>query len=328
MPVLRLLRIHFPHAEIHWWITDSLAGLLEGDPDLDGLYRFDRKTWGRPTSWASAWRGLIRMRRAGYDWVIDLQSLLRSGVVSWLARGGLCVGLEDPREGAAAFHDISVPRPSFGTHAVDWYQSVLLRLRVPVDRPFEWIPRREAAVGMIRSRWPVDGGRWIGLQPGARWENKRWPLEHFVLLARRLIDHDPGLRIAVFGSGEDSELGNAILRTLGREHLNLTGQTKLPETIEWLRLCEVLVTNDTGPMHIASALGTPVIALFGPTDPRRTGPYGQERNVMRVSLECAPCMRSVCRHHEPVACLTRLDVESVAARVIRGLKPANTKARL
>ena len=327
MPVLRLLRLHFPQAEIHWWISDALSGLLEGDPDLDGLYRFDRKSWGRPASWFSAWQGLVRMRRTGFDWVIDLQSLLRSGVVSWLAGGGLCIGLDDAREGAAAFHDVSVPRPSFGTHAVEWYLSVLQRLGVPQDRRFEWIPRREDASSRVRSKWPVEGGRWVGLQPGARWENKRWPLEHFVLLARRLIDRDPGVRIAVFGSGEDAEFGRAIVGSLGPEHQDLTGQTTLPETIEWLRECEVLVTNDTGPMHIASALGTPVVALFGPTDPRRTGPYGQEHNVMRISLECAPCMRSTCRHAEPLACLTRLEVDLVVDRVIRGLNSRTTKAR-
>ena len=113
------------------------------------------------------------------------------------------------------------------------------------------------------------------LQPGARWENKRWPAEHFAELVRLLAKKFPDARFAILGSGEDQPLGEAIARAAPERCLNLCGATSLPEMIEWIRLGDLMITNDTGPMHVAAALGKPLVALFGPTEPRRTGPYGQ-----------------------------------------------------
>src|SRR6185503_12292478 len=126
----------------------------------------------------------VRARK--FDWVIDLQSLLRSGLFAWLANGGLTLGLEDRREGASAFYDIAVPRPSFHTHAVDWYLSVLPALGVPVHWKFTWLPQRERVVAGFKAKWNLDSARRIVIQPGARWVNKRWPSGHFAELVRNL----------------------------------------------------------------------------------------------------------------------------------------------
>jgi ADP-heptose:LPS heptosyltransferase len=85
--------------------------------------------------------------------------------------------------------------------------------------------------------------------------------------------------------------------------LNLCGETSLPEMVEWIRLCDLMITNDTGPMHAAAALGKPLVALFGPTEPRRTGPYGQLENVLRIELPCSPCLKSFCTWKNPMECL-------------------------
>ena len=145
LPVLRLLKQHLPHSQIHWWLESGLVPLLEGDPDLAGIIPFERRRWSSPWHWDEAWRSLRRIRAEGFDWVIDLQSLARSGLVAWLANGQRTVGLDDPREGARAFYDIIVPRPSYNTHAVDWYLGVLPPLGVPVHNRFEWLPERPAA---------------------------------------------------------------------------------------------------------------------------------------------------------------------------------------
>ncbi len=316
LPVLRLLRLHFGEAEIYWWVATPLAGLLEDDPDLTGVFRFDRKRWVSPFHWQEAMRSLLDMRSHRFDWVIDLQGLLRSGVVSWLSGGEFCVGVEDSREGAPAFYDLAVSRPSPQTHAVDWNLEVLRRVGVPTNRRFEWMPSRLGVQAKIRQKWMVNGFRWVGFQPGARWINKRWPLDHYAALATQLLREVEDLRIAVFGGEDDTDSGAALRKACGERCLDLTGRTLLSETVEWLRLCSVLVTNDTGPMHIAAAVGTPVVAVFGPTDPRRTGPYGQVEKVLRISIECAPCMKSTCNHEEPVACLTRLSPDAVFREVL------------
>src|SRR5262249_7209052 len=138
LPVLRLLKLHCPTREIFWWIDSNLAPLLEGDPDLTGVIPFDRGRWRSPWHWHEALRSLRRIRSLAFDWVIDLQSLLRSAAVAWLANGQRTIGLDDPREGAPGFYDLAVPRPTPQTHAVDWYLGVLPPLGVPVHHQFTW----------------------------------------------------------------------------------------------------------------------------------------------------------------------------------------------
>ena len=121
LPVLRLLKLHFRDAEIFWWIDSTLAPLIEGDPDLTGIVRFERKRWGKPQHWPEMFRSIRWLRSQRFDLVIDLQSLLRSAVFAWLTRGKFLAGLDDTREGASGFYDLAVPRQDFSQHAVDWY---------------------------------------------------------------------------------------------------------------------------------------------------------------------------------------------------------------
>ncbi len=121
LPVLRLLKLHFADAEIFWWIDSALAPLLEGDPDLAGIVRFERQRWAKPQHWPEMFRSIRWLRAQKFDLVIDLQCLLRSAVFAWLANGKFLAGLDETREGARGFYDLAVPRKSFHTHAVDWY---------------------------------------------------------------------------------------------------------------------------------------------------------------------------------------------------------------
>ena len=164
--------------------------------------------------------------------------------------------------------------------------------------------------------------RWIGLQPGARWDNKRWPVARFAELVGLLSQSHPGHRIAVFGGGDDRALGQAIAQAHPARCLDLTGRVSLPGMIEALRRMDLLVTNDTGPMHVAAALGKPVVALFGPTDPLRTGPYGQVEFALRAPQPpaCAPCLKPICRHSESLACLNRITPAQVASAVAARLR--------
>jgi heptosyltransferase-1 len=322
LPVLRLLKKNLPRSEIWWWLDDGLVPLLDRDPDLSGIIPFPRQRWRSARHWPEAWQSLQVIRRHGFDWVIDLQSLFRSGFTAWLANGKLTIGLDDAREGARGFYDINVPRLSFHTHAVDWYLAVLPSLGVPVDSSFKWLPDRPETAAAVREKWKPGRGRWLIMQPGARWPNKRWPVESFQELVRLLAKAEPDLRFAILGGKADQELGRMISGISPGRCLDLTGQTSLPEMVEWLRLGDLLVTNDTGPMHVAAALGKPVLALFGPTDPSRTGPYGQVQNVMQLKLPCAPCLKSDCAYVEPLECLRGLQPLTVFARVRQQMGPA------
>ncbi|MGD0262211.1 MAG: lipopolysaccharide heptosyltransferase II [Verrucomicrobiota bacterium] len=319
LPVLRLLKRHLPASEIYWWIDSNLAPLLEGDPDLAGVVPFARRRWATPRHWPEIWRSIRWLRQQAFDWVIDLQCLMRSGAFAWLTNGKLLIGLDEPREGARGFYDLIVRRPSALTHAVDWYLSVLPLLGVPADGEFQWLPERPGLAESVRRKWPVERAKWIIIQPGARWLNKRWPAESYAEVVRRLAATNLEFQFVILGGEEDRPLGEVIARVDGRRCLDLTGRISLPEMVEWIRLSKLMVTNDTGPMHVAAALGTPVVALFGPTEPRRTGPYRQLEHVVRLELPCVPCLKPRCAYAKPLECLRAISPAAVVDAVQRRL---------
>jgi heptosyltransferase-1/heptosyltransferase-2 len=328
LPVLRLLRSHWPASRIYWWLDVNLVPLLEKDPDLAGIFTFQRKRWASPHRWPEIVTSIVSMRKHRFDIAIDLQGLARSGMFAWLAGPQLTIGLdnirEGSREGARALYDLTPPRAAPGTHAVDRYLSVLSLLGVPVHWNFEWLPPRPAALKSIREKWMPerDAARWIVLLPGGRWDNKRWPVEYYIELARKLREI-PGLRLVVLGSKDERPLGEAIAAAVPQFCLNLAGATTLDEMIEWIRLSRLVITNDTGPMHVAAAVGRPVVAIFGPTNPLNTGPYGQLQNVMQTaSLPCAPCLKSTCAYWEKLACLHAITPAAVFEKARQALASA------
>ena len=367
LPTLRLLKRYLPQSQIYWWIESTLAPLLEGDPDLAGVIRFQRQGWATSRNWVELRRTIRWMRAQRFDWVIDLQGLLRSGAIAWAANGKLLAGLDEPREGARGFYDLIARRPAFHTHAVDWYLRVLPMLGVPLDlesspqplanlrrtgspvswkaellsRPspqtrfagaslgpqsstgraleFAWLPARPEVAAAIRRKWPVDKHRWLLVQPGARWLNKRWPVEHYAELIRLLAKNYPEARFAILGASGDRPLGERLAEAGGARCLDLTGKLSLAEMVEWIRAGELMVTNDTGPMHVAAALEKPLVALFGPTEPRRTGPYGQLQNALQLDLPCVPCLKPRCSWVRQFECLRALSPSAVLAAVQRQL---------
>jgi lipopolysaccharide heptosyltransferase II len=315
IPVLRNLKQGYPEAEIYWWISAQLSSLLERDPDLTGVFLFHRKKSESPFHWPTLLRELRRMRRMGFTHVIDLQSLARSGITAWLANGEVTIGLDDAREGASTFYDVRVPRPTPKTHAVDWYLQVLPYFNLKPHFRFDWLPYRSEVARKIRQTGVAE--KRIILNPGARWDNKRWPAEYFRELLQILAAKYPGYQLVLLGGKSDYELSCAIKKGSGTT-LDLTGQTSLLEMVEVIRGARAMITNDTGPMHIAAAVGTPLVPIFGPTEPARTGPYGQIASALQASLPCIPCMKPACHYPKPLECLRLIQPERVA-RVVESM---------
>ena len=315
LPVLRMLKRHRPESEIFWWINEDLAPLLEDDPDLSGRFVFNRRNWNLGNGGIRALRGIQAMRREQFDVALDLQGLSRSAVVAWLSGAETVIGLEHTREGAGMAYDVTAARVPWETLATERYLSVLPLLGVPVRWDFEWLPVRKKVAARVREQAQAKPGRWVMLLPGARWDNKRWPVELYAQTVKLLAARDSGLSFAVLGARSDSPLAESIVRTAPERCLNLTGRTSLPEMIEWLRLADAVIANDTGPLHIAAALGRPLVPIYGPTNPRRTGPHGQVNDVLQArDLECVPCMKDSCSHREPLACLRAITPEQVCER--------------
>jgi lipopolysaccharide heptosyltransferase II len=155
--------------------------------------------------------------------------------------------------------------------------------------------------------------------PVSRWISKNWPLSHFIELGHRLRSQLPA-SLFILGDKDAADAAQAIEAALPGA-VNLAGRTSLVEMGSFLSAMDVLVANDSGPMHMAAAVGTPVVALFGPTDPRRTGPYGEAHHVVQAPLPCRPCYRRECRL-KGHACLADLKPEKVLACVEAALSTA------
>jgi lipopolysaccharide heptosyltransferase I len=310
LPVVRLIKRQRPDWKVHWWIAKHFAPILEMDRDITALHHFHRNDWGTVGGFLRGVRQLYQLRREHFDIVIDLQGLARSALFSWVANGSYTIGLHQHREGAVAFYDVAIERPALKTHAVDWCRKVLPVLGLESECEFEWLPSRPWIAEKLVGQGYLSGKRWIALCPGARWPSKRWPLESFVRLMEE-FESDPKVHFAVVGGVEDRAAGNQLATY--KRCLDLTGRTTLPELVEWLRKCDVLVTNDTGPMHIAVAIGTPTVSLFGPTDSYRTGPYQARENVLhRTDLECVPCFQRHCARAIDRECLRKISPTQVS----------------
>jgi heptosyltransferase I len=322
LPVLRQLKKRFPHGQFYWWISAGLRPLLENDPDLTGLFVWDRQRWSETRFWKGMASSIGQMRDLRFDYVIDLQGLARSAILGWLAQGDHFIGLNDAREGARAFYDTILGGRATNIHAADWYQKVLPFFGVAPSDDFIWLPPNPVVAHAVQSKWQLGSEPWILLNPGARWLNKRWPAENFGRLAKLLVEAGFQGRFGILGGPEDVAASKIIAAAVPDRALDLAGKTSLPELIEWIRLSSLVVSNDTGPIHIAAALGVPVIGLYGPTNPGWTGPYRQISRVLSHPLPCAPCDKPRCHRANSMECLRAIPPEQVGERARELLEAA------
>ena len=333
LPVLTALRRTWPNAHIAWLVGSSFASLLAGHPLLNEVIPFDRQRYGRmwrsPAIFIEFWRFVGAIRRKRFDLVIDLQGLIRSGILSYFGGARTRVGFADAREAAWLFYNRRVRCPADALHAVEKNLHVARSLGLEVDPvefslPISTAEQREtddllaAAAG-----GPIDG--FTAVVVGARWPSKLWPTQRFAELIDR-IHAGGGPRCVLVGAPSDRGPASAISRDCRGElrPIDLVGQTSLRQLVAVLARAQRVVCLDSGPMHIAAALNRPLTAIFGPTDPHRTGPYSPSAQVVRLTLPCSPCLRRDCplRHHD---CMQKLSVEEVYSHV-REIQPISQVA--
>jgi lipopolysaccharide heptosyltransferase I len=289
LPILSALRRRFPHAHITWIVNRSYEPLLHGHPHLDATLPFDRS--GFRGGWLPGTRAALafiaRLRRHRFDLVVDLQGLFRSGVMAALTGARCRVGLRSAREGAGFFYTHRVGVPGLDTlHAVDRYWEVAAALGVG-DGPKEFhVPVTAAARQWAADTLHVMPRPWLLLGVGSRWVTKRWPPEHFAGLLRQAQVHFGGTAVFVGGGGEEAQLAEAVRTRLAGPALNLSGRTTLPQLSAVLARADVMVANDTGPLHLAAALGRPVVAPYTCTKVRLTGPYQSPDRAVESRVWC------------------------------------------
>jgi lipopolysaccharide heptosyltransferase I len=314
MPVVAALKQRWPAAHLTWLVKRQWAELVERIEGVDRVWPFDATVGG-------ALRVLPALRSERWDLVLDLQGLFRSAAIGRLSGGRVRVGFANGREGSPWFYTTRVPVPTSEMHAVDRYLLVAAAVGAPLQGPpqfrFKMPEQDQAAVqSLLRSRGIAREQRWIAMHVSARWRTKRWPLESFATVADRLMKEGLG-PIVVMGSLDERKEVERLKQLTTTSLVDLTGAVPLGCLPAFLSKAAAMITNDSGPMQIAAAVGTPVVALFGPTSATRTGPYGHHHTVLTHQVPCRPCFSRVCRNEEPLACLNGIAPGAVVQEATR-----------
>jgi heptosyltransferase-1 len=309
LPFLDSLSRCFPEASIDWVISSGLEGLLEGHPMIRRLVVIHKDSWKRPANAAATVGEISRLARSlraeQYDLTVDLQGLLRSGIITMMSGSPVRLGFAEAREGSVLCYNRKV-EGGRDLHAVDRYLKIAAALgcvTLPVRFPF---PSHVPSADMVLPE------RYAVLVPGARWDTKRWPAESFGAVAARL--EIPSL---VVGSASDSGIAERVVAGSNGMAKSLAGKTDLRGLMEVMRRAAVVISNDSGPMHIAAGFGVPVVAVFGPTSPGRTGPYGAGHVVISSPVPCAPCFRRNCGDLKCMRAITPDKVFEAAMRILQ-----------
>jgi lipopolysaccharide heptosyltransferase I len=288
MPALAALRRRFPAAEIYWMVARGLEPLVENHPLVDGVVVFDRQAWKNKRRFArnifETGTFVRRLSSDKYDLVVDLQGLLRTGLLSKAAGAKVRLGFRGAREGAAMFYTHRIAVDWGSLHAVERYLKLIEALGCDSSRvefPLFEFERSTELLGELPERFAV-------MAPSAGKPANRWPAERFGAVAAEL-----DLPVVVVGTNADAEIADALVENSNGNATSIVGRTDIPGLAAVLAKADFVLANDTGPAHLAAAIGTPVAALFGPANPVRTRPYGERNLVIQTDVEipCWPCNR-------------------------------------
>ena len=330
LPALNALRSHYPQAQITWLIEEAAASLVKGHVALDRVIISRRKHWirglikgpFRMENLRAIFAFIRSLRDTHYDLIIDFQQLLKSGIPVWLARGKRKAGFDrgmEHMEHSHLFLNERIPPVSMEIHALRRYLMLVQALGVPVKNVEYRIPADESdrlAVNQMLAQQGADKDRMpVAINPVAQWETKLWQNEKFAALADRLTEKYHA-DVIFTGGPDDIAAVNDICSRMKNSSVSLAGKTTLRQLAALYEKTAFVISTDTGPMHLAAAVGTPVIALFGPTAPWRTGPFGAGHEIIRTGVKCSPCFKRQCRQGNCI-CMNGIQVEDVLSAVAR-----------
>jgi lipopolysaccharide heptosyltransferase I len=325
LPALNAIRKNYPDARIVWLVEEDTSALVKGHAALDRVLISKRKRWLKgflgPSPWhhvKEMYRFLRELRDTKYDLIIDFQGLLKSSVLISLSRGRRKVGFGkgmEHQEFSYLFLNERIPAVDMDNHALLRGMMLLDAIGIPSgDIEYNLPVRAEDRELVDRLLLQHDIRNFkllVAINPVAKWDTKLWANSSFAELADRLV-RQYGAKVVFTGSQPDHIAIQDIISRMETEAANLAGKTTLMTLAALYEKTDFIVSTDTGPMHIAAALGKPVVGLFGPTAPWRTGPFGSVHQVIRAELECNPCFRRKC---DTVDCMAQIRVEQVLAGV-------------
>ena len=288
-PFLANLRMGYPSARISYVVRDFCAPVLFNNPDIDQLEVFKKGSLSNQISF------LKRLRDAGYDLTIDLVGTPRTAIQSVVSGAANRIGFDFGYRRYFYNHLLNARAANYG-HEVEFNLSVLDYLEIPASRKdlvFNLTDEEKKYQHDIYRSLALDEGRVIGLIPTGGWACKRWPIDNYIAVAKALSS-DPNNKILIFW-GNPSEGADAKIILSACPSSKLIPRTSLRQMAALLAGCDLIIGNDSGPLHIATASKVPVISFYGPTVPSSQGPWGQGHVVFQdKQLDCLGCNRMDC----------------------------------
>jgi heptosyltransferase-2 len=318
-PVLASLRQHYKGAKITAMCQANIAPLLKEDPNIDEIFSYKR-----PSGWIhqEPHQEIIETIQQGqYDLGILLTNSFSSAWWFWQGKVKRRIGFRGNWRSLLLTDAVKWPEETERQHLVFTYQELLQPLDIPVsdNDPTLYLAKSEidAAWTLLKTFDVSRGDTLVGINPGAAYGTaKCWLPERFRELTLKLLE-DPKIKVVFFGDAAGASVVNEICADIPERVVNLAGRTSIRELMALIKICNAFLTNDSGPMHIAAALKTPLVALFGSTSDVKTGPY-KSGIVIHKHVECSPCYKRVC----PIdfRCMTRIEVNEVYRELLNQLK--------
>ncbi|HLA62554.1 MAG TPA: lipopolysaccharide heptosyltransferase II [Nitrospiraceae bacterium] len=333
-PALRGLRRLFPDAQIALLVKPAVADLFAGHPALTRVLTYD--TRGRHAGLSGKWALSGQLRRQGFDLAVLFQNAFEAAFLTFLAGVPRRYGYATDGRSLLLSDPVAVPDRRTLVHQVRYYWDLLRPLGLTGDPPTPELvvfPEEEQAMaGRFAQGGLTATDVVVGINPGSTYGGaKRWLPERFAEVTERLCrticeSREQQVSVVIFGAKGEERLGHEIAARLPSRSLVLSGATTIRELMAAVKRCAVLLTNDTGPMHIASAFQVPVVAIFGPTDWRTTSPFGSAHAIVRQPVDCAPCLLREC----PIdhRCMTRVSVDQVYEAATKQLAGLSGSSRL
>ena len=326
-PVARAIKKAYPSCRLTWIVGAVSTGVLVGNPYIDEVYVWSREHWEkllRQYRFQEAiqyWRQLrddLHERRV--DIALDVHGIFISGLATIATGASRRVGLANTKEFNSFFTTDTTPRLPGDIHVIQRYLSVLRLLNIPddgYDMTLIVSPEgQQFADQFLRHAHYNPARKLIAINLGTTWATKNWPVDYFATTAANLYRDG---QILLCGSPGDHRLAENFIHQAGIPVINAVGQTQLPEFAGLLSRCDVLLTGDTGPLHMAVALKIPTVSIFGPTNPAVYGPLSPEHIVLKSNLECVPCHNQRCRLQD-LKCLYDINPQTAIAAVRKQLE--------
>lgn len=326
LPALNALRQNYPRAHITWLVEEAAADLIIGHSALDRVLVSRRKTWIdglRGPQWRNHLRQIVAfvrgLRETRYDMIFDFQASLKGAALIALARGkrkiGFDRGLEHQELSYLALNE-RIAAISMEVHALTRGLKLLSAMGIEYHAIDYKLPisahHAQQAEQLLVDHGLPNKKPFVVVNPMAKWETKLWNQDRLAQLADAIVDRFSLPVVMTGGKGDQGAIKNITMR-MKRPAVDLSGHTDLVTLAAVLRNAVAMVTTDTGPMHMAAAVKTPTVALFGPTAPWRTGPFGPEHRIVRVDMDCSPCFKRQCT--DSAACMQAISVNEVLSAI-------------